>query len=179
MAAPRQPFVMLTLLACAAGAALCIAGHREQKCVELRVRELVRVRGGQAVLVLEESRGSRRLVLPVTRSEASTIDREMHRPGGVAAEAVETLGGRVLNACIDEVSGDHGFRAHVSVGNGSRVVRLTAGAGEAIAFALQAGAPIVVDAAVLDAAGVSLEDLRGKAARGLRTSRAPAPVFRI
>ena len=85
----------------------------------------------------------------------------------------------MLKACIDEISGERGYRAHVSLGSGSREVRLEAGAGEAVGLALQAGAPIVADPAVLEAAAVSADDLHGKAARGLRSSRTPAPVLRI
>jgi bifunctional DNase/RNase len=179
MTGPRQPFVMLVLMACAAGAGLCIVEHRAPRSVELHVRELVRVRGGQTVMVLEETGGSRRLPIPLTRAEAATIEREMHSPGGLASEAVDALGGRVLNATIDEVSGERGYRAHISLGSGSRELRLAAGAAEAVSLALQAGAPIVADPAVLDAAAVSPDDLHGKAARGLRSSRTPAPVLRI
>src|SRR4051794_35075672 len=179
MAGPRQPFVLLTLLACAAGAGLCIVQYRPPQSVELRVRELVRVGGGQPVLVLQENGGGRWLPLPVTRGEAAVIERELQHRGGLASAAVESLGGRVLNASIDEVSSDRGFRAHLSVGNGIREVRLDAGLGEAVGMALQAGAPIVVDRTILDAVGLSPEDLHRKAARGLRSGRAPAPVLRI
>jgi hypothetical protein len=92
---------------------------------------------------------------------------------------VVSLGGRVVDACIDEVSGERGWRAHLSLASGSRQVQLEAGAGEAVGLALQAGARIVADPAVLDAAGVSPEDLRGMAARGRSHSRTPAPVTSI
>ena len=180
MAGPRKPFVLLILIACAAGAGLCIVQNRAApQRVELRVRELVRVQGGQPVLVLQEAGEGRWLPLPVSRGEAAVIDRELHRPGGLASEAVESLGGRVLNATIDEVSNDRGFRAHLSVGAGMREVRLDAAVGEAVGLALQAGAPIVVDRAVLDAVGIAPGDLHRKVVRGLRSSRTPAPVLRI
>ena len=89
MAAPRQPFVVLVLMACAAGAGLCILEHRPPESVELRVRELVHIRGGQTVLVLQEAAGSRWLPIPVTRAEAATIERQLHSPGGLASEAVD------------------------------------------------------------------------------------------
>lgn len=131
------------------------------------------------MLVLQETGEGRWLPLPVTPGEAVDIERQLHHPGGLVSAALESLGGRVLGASIDEVSGDRGFRVHLSVGNGMREIRLEAGAGEAIGLALQAGAPIVVDRAVLDAVGLSPGDLHRKVARGLRSSRTPAPVLRI
>ena len=169
----------LVLIACAAGTvcrALQPAPHAD--AVELKFQELVRVQGGQPVLVLQEVSGLRRLPVPVSRAEAALIERSLKGGRGLEPQSVEALGGRVLRASIDEIR-EHGYRGHVSLGAGSRELRLEASAGEALSLALQAGAPIVADPALLDAAAVSESDLHRRAARSLSTDPTPAPVLHM
>src|SRR5437667_7434611 len=118
--APRSTFVMLTLLACALGAAIGIM-LPARTAIELRPQNVLRLSGGMPVLVLMEKGGPRRLPVPLGRTEAALIERSLRRGAsqGLAAASVEALGGRVLRASIDEVS-QRTFRAHVSVGSGSR-----------------------------------------------------------
>jgi bifunctional DNase/RNase len=179
MGEPRGSFVALVLAACAAGA-VCSALRpaAPDAPVELGVVELVRVRGGQMVLVLEEKHGARLLPVPVSRREAEQIDSARSGRGKLLPATLEALGGRVLGASLDEASGN-GVSAHLTLGNGSREVRVDARAGEAIALALAAGAPIVIDPSLLEAAGVNLEDSRGKTARTLRRAEPDAPVLGI
>lgn len=177
---PRQSFVALVLVACTLGAVFKIVNLRaESPPVELRVQQVVRVRGGQAVIVLLEKDGARRLPVPVSNTEAAIIERGLLRPSGLAPDAVKALGGRILRASIDEVSGQRGFRAHLSVGTGAAEIALDAACGEALGLAVQAGAPIVADPAVLDEASIRPEDLRGRTARNLSSDRTPAPVLHI
>jgi bifunctional DNase/RNase len=154
----------LVLAACAVGA-VCSALRPAppDAPVELGLVELVRVRGGQMVLVLEEKHGARLLPVPISRREAEQIDSARSGRGKLLPATLEALGGRVLGASLDEASGS-GVSAHLTLGSGSRQVRVDAGAGEAIALALAASAPIVADPALLEAAGVSLDELRGKTA---------------
>ena len=180
MRGPKHSFVALVLMACAAGAvcrALQPAAHAE--AVELKFKELVRVHGGQPVLVLQELNGLRRLPVPVSRAEAALIERSLKGGRGLEPQSVEALGGRVLRASIDEISREHGYRGHVALGAGSRELRLDASAGEALSLALQAGAPIVADPALLDAAAISESDLHRHAARNLSTDPTPAPVLHL
>jgi bifunctional DNase/RNase len=180
MPGPRHSFVALVLIACSAGA-LCRLLQRpaREAAVELEFGEIVRVRGGQTVLVLREKDGLRRLPVPVSKAEAAMIERSVRGPSGLGPATVEALGGRILRASIDEVSRGRGFRGHLALGAGSRELRIDAGAGEALALALQAGAPIVADPEVLDEAAVAPEDLHGKSARSLRSDPSPAPVLHI
>ena len=180
MGGPKHSFVALVLIACATGA-ICRALQPAPQgtAVELKFKELVRVHGGQPVLVLQELNGLRRLPVPISRAEAALIERSLKGGRGLEPQSVEALGGKVLRASIDAVSREHGFRGHVSLGAGSRELRLEAGAGEALSLALQAGAPIVADPNVLDAAAVSEGDLHRRAARDLSTDPTPAPVLHI
>src|SRR2546423_9798602 len=99
---PRPVFVLLVLVACAAGA-ICtlMAGPAGDPAVEMRAQEIVRVSGGQAVLVLVEKRGLRRLGVPVSRAEAAQIESALRGFSGVGPATIEALGGRVLRASVD------------------------------------------------------------------------------
>ena len=179
MGEPRTSFVVLVLAACAAGAicsGLWLA--TPDAPIELGVVELVRVGAGRIVLVLEEKHGERLLPVPVSRREAEQIDVARSGRGKLLPATLEALGGRVLSASLDGASGS-GVSAHLTLGSGSRQVRVDARAGEAIALALAAGAPIVIDPSLLEAAGVSLDELRGKSARTLHRAEAEAPVLGI
>ena len=179
MPGPRHSFVALVLIACTAGA-LCRLLQRpaRETAVELKFGEIVRVRGGQPVLVLAEVNGPRRLPVPISRAEAALIESSRHGPR-LGPAAVEALGGRVLRASIDQLSHGRGFRGHLAIGAGSRELRIDSGAGEVLALALEAGAPIVADPAVLDEAAISPEDLHGKNASSRHTDPPPAPVLHI
>jgi hypothetical protein len=166
------------LRACAAGAVCrALQPEPEGSPIELQFQELVRVQGGQQVLVLQEKSGVRRLPMPISKAEAALIERSVHGKRGLAPQTVEALGGRVLRASIDEVSRERGFRGHLALGAGAREVSIEGSAGEALSLALQAGAQIVADPAVLDARGVAPDDLQRRAARNLTTDPTPAPVL--
>src|SRR5437764_2429663 len=173
---PKGWFVGAVLAACTVGSvgAMAVRSHRRE-AVELRVKELIRVRGGQSVPVLVEKAGARRLPVPVTKVDAALIERALNGRRGLTTASVEALGGRIVRASIDEVSGERVFRGHLSLAGGLREMQLEARAGEALALALSAGAPIVADPSVLEEAGVSPDDLRGKSARGVSASSEPAP----
>ena len=177
---PRTTFVMLVLAACAAGA-LCRMWSPPalELAVEMRAQELVRLNGGQPILVLVEKQGARRLGIPVTLAEAALIESALQGARGPGNAALEALGGRVLRASIDGAASAREFRGHLAVGRGGAELRLETSAGEALSAALQAGASIVADSAVLDEAGVTPEELGGRNARGVRAEIGPAPVLGI
>jgi bifunctional DNase/RNase len=177
---PRTTFVMLVLLACALGA-LCRlwSPAADDAPVEMTAQELVRVRGGQSILVLVEKHGSRRLSIPVTQAEAALIDATLQGARGLGSATIEALGGRILRASIDGAESVREFRGHLAVRSGGQELRVDAPAGEALSIALQAGALIVADPALLEEAGIKPEDLRGKNARNVRSGTAPAPVLGI
>jgi len=98
---PRTTFVMLVLAACAAGALFRLWSPAEAgAAVEMRAQELVRLGGGQPILVLVEKQGARRLGIPVTRAEAALIEFALQGGRGPGNAALEALGGRVLRASI-------------------------------------------------------------------------------
>lgn len=179
-AGSKTSLVMLVLLACAAGALCRLSSLAEpDPAVEMRAEELVRVRGGQPILVLVEKHGSRRLGIPVTPAEAALIDSALRGSTGLGTATIEALGGRVLRASIDGAASARDFLGHLSLRSGARVLRLEASAGEALSIALQAGATIVADPAVLEEAGVTLEEAGGRNARNLRAGSASVPVLSI
>ncbi|MGZ6124523.1 MAG: hypothetical protein ACXWLR_06160 [Myxococcales bacterium] len=177
---PRTWFVVIVLALCAAGAWIgAVVSSAQPPQVEMRAQQVVRVGGGQMLLVLVEKDGMRRLAVPVTRSEAALIEDALHGARGLGAAAVEALGGSVLRASIDGAVSLREFRGHLSVGSGVREIRLEASAGEALSLALQAGAKVTADRALLEEAGVSPDELRGKSAHQVRSEGAPAPVLGI
>ncbi|MGZ6124240.1 MAG: hypothetical protein ACXWLR_04725, partial [Myxococcales bacterium] len=130
---PRSGFVLLVLAACAAGALVsAVASSAAPAEVEMTPQQIVRVGGGQMLLVLVEKAGTRRLAVPLTRAEAVLIDEALHGARGLGARALEELGGRVLRASIDGASSLREFHGHLSVGSGAREVQLEASAGEAL-----------------------------------------------
>lgn len=179
MGEPRTSFVALALAACAAGAVCSLLRPESPDApVELGVVELVRVRGGQMVLVLEEKNGARRLPVPVSKAEAVEIDVARSGRGKLLPVTLEALGGRVLSASLDDAA-QTGLSAHLTLSSGSRELRVDAPAGEAVALAVAAGARILVDPSLLEAAGVSVSELQGKSARTLRRRQPDAPVLGI
>jgi bifunctional DNase/RNase len=176
----RTTFVILLLAACAAGALFrLLSPVQADDAVAMTTSGIVRVRGGQSLVVLVEKSGSRRLAVPVTRAEAALIDDALRGGTRLGAAAIEALGGRVLRASIDDALSLRRFRGHLAIEGGSGEVRLEASAGEAISLALQAGAAIVAARALLEEAGVSPDELRGKPAHEIRSESAPAPVLGI
>src|SRR4051812_13355385 len=98
----RTTFVILVLASCAAGALLrLLSPAPADERVSMTASGIVRVRGGQSLVVLVEKDGSRRLAVPVTRAEAALIDDALRGGARLGAGAVEALGGRVLRASID------------------------------------------------------------------------------
>jgi len=174
---PRGAFVLAILLACAAGAlAGLLSREGDRFGIEMSAQHLVRVSGGQMVLVLLEKNGSRRLGVPVTLAEAALIQGALFNGDALGVRTVAALGGRVVRAAIDDAKSVRDFRAHLVVKSGGREQALETSAGQALSVALQTGAAIVVDPALLEAAGVSLDELRGKRAASVHRESPPAPV---
>jgi bifunctional DNase/RNase len=179
VAGPRTWFVALILSACAAGAVCALLRAQETAPVDVGVEEMVRVRGGQAILVLSEKATGRRLPVPLSGSEAAQVDAALGGTTALGPEALAALGGRILGAYIDDVSAERGLRGHLSIGAGGGEVRVDASAGEALVLALQAGAPIRVDETILAAAAIARDELRGKSARNLHRTTTRLPVLGI
>jgi hypothetical protein len=179
VANPRTSFVALVLGACALGALCALLRFRAEDRVEIAVEDVVRLGGGQAVLVLAEKDGPRRLAIPLTRMQELQIKDALRGGTALGPATLEALGGRVLGASIDEASAERGLRAHLALGSGGQELRVEASAGEALTLALEAGARLWADRAVLEAAGITRDELRGRRAKNLRREPQPAPVLGI
>ena len=157
--------------------------------VELVVQEVARCANGQAVLVLREKTGDRRLPMPVGPAEAAALERRLHgekseRPHlqELTASSIQALGGQVTRASIETIGTDKVFLGHLTVRGGSGSVELASRAADSVVLAMEAGAPIVVSRRLLDQSGVTPGELgRSYGAAKARSSRTapPAPVYRI
>ena len=157
--------------------------------VEMVVQEVARCANGQAVLVLREKGGERRLPIAVGPSEAAALDRRLHgqkpdrpRLHELAGQSITALGGRVTRAVIESQTNDKVFLGHVTLASVSGSIELESRATDSVVLALESGAPILVSRDLLQNAGVDPSELvRGQNAQKARTSRhsPPAPVYRI
>ena len=157
--------------------------------VELVVQEVARCANGQAVLVLREKGGERRLAMPVGAADAAALERKLHgekpdrpRLHELAGQSIAALGGKVTRASIETQTSDKVFLGHVTLASRGGQVELESRATDSVVLALEAGAPILVARDLLDRAGIDPSELqRGQNAQKARTSRhsPPAPVHRI
>ncbi len=186
------------LIACGAAATSQVVAHRARapladvasgEQVELVVQEVARCANGQAVLVLREKGGERRLPVPIGPAEATALDRRLHgergdrpRSNELAASSIAALGGRVTRASIEQLTGEKVFLGHVTVAGQRGKVELESRAQDSVALALDAGAPILVSRSLLDQSGINPSELTrahsAEKARSAHTST-PAPVWRI
>ena len=192
--------VGVLLVACAVATATQVASNTAVRAqdaqvssvedsVEMVVQEVARCANGQAVLVLREKNGDRRLPMAVGPSEAAALDRRMHgekpdrpRLHELTGQSITALGGRVTRASIESQTADKVFLGHVTLASGEGSVELESRATDSVVLALESGAPILVSRELLQAVGVDPGDLvRTQNAQKARTSRhsPPAPVYRI
>jgi bifunctional DNase/RNase len=149
--------------------------------VALSVTEVVRLHGDRSVVVLENRSHARRLPVPVTARDGTTIERRLH-PGAahsLAARTIDALGARIVRVAID-VDPAGGLRGTVVVSRGLfGKSELPVETAEAIRLALDEGAPIETSRDLLEVAGVSEEEARTLAldtARGRAPEAGPVPV---
>jgi bifunctional DNase/RNase len=161
----RPAFLVALAVALAAGTVYAVQEWRSLPPgeVEMTVREVVRTSNGRAVLILQERGGERRLPVLVTAQEAGSLERRRlpGAPPTLAFRSIAAMGGKVSAALIDSVDPGRGFRGRVTFSRFLGPAELALRATEAIALALDAGAPIQVTRELLDAAGISAGDLRG------------------
>jgi bifunctional DNase/RNase len=158
----RPGYLVALAFALAAGTVQAVQEWRSlpSREVELSAREIVRCRGGQAVLVLQERAGDRRLIIPVSRADARALEQRLERGAQptLARRSIDAMGGRIANAFLD--SGvDRGFAGRVTISRGLASTELSLEPAEAIVLALDAGAPIRASRDLLDAAGISTDEL--------------------
>jgi bifunctional DNase/RNase len=131
--------------------------------------------GGNAVLLSDDHQS----VLPIWigGSEALTISYRLRgeqpdRPltHDLLTTLVSELGGRAVEAHVDELRGD-AFVGSMFVEQNGRVLRVDARPSDAIAMALGSGVPIYVSREVLAIAGVSRKDLERSRDETLNTKK--------
>jgi uncharacterized protein len=165
---------LVSLLALAVAAAQ--PARRAEPRVELEVAGVLPMpEGGACVLVLREKGKETILPVLVTGPDARELGGklEARRPTGLLAEAIAALGARVREVEIDAPE-ETGTSARVRLVQGGRDLELEARPSESVALAVAAGAPILTSRRVLDAGGLTGEDL----ARA-RTRRARGSTLRL
>jgi bifunctional DNase/RNase len=184
----RGLWVGAVLLCCAAaGTCRLLLAQDDAEPVELVVQEIVRCANGQAVLVLREKHGERRLPVPLGSGEAAAIEQRLAGEASLqrdfASASIRALGGRVVRASIDAVARDRVFLGHVSIAGNAGAVEVPAAPQDSVPLALDARAPIVAAREVLDAAAISPGELRSLgelgAARTISRDTQPAPLLKI
>lgn len=119
------------------------------------------------VVILKEVHGERHLPIWIGAYEAEAIAMELQ---GVAAARplpydlikaiVDDLGGAVDRIVVTELSQDI-YYARIVIQQNGRAVEIDSRPSDAIAIAVRARVPILVDESVMDRAGVTLSDSEG------------------
>ncbi len=114
------------------------------------------------VVILKEVNGDRHLPIWIGQYEADAIAMELQGhaaarplPYDLLKAAIGDLGGMVERILITDLSQDV-FYARIVVAQNGRSVELDSRPSDAIALAVRAHVPILVDESVMDRAGVSL-----------------------
>ncbi len=115
------------------------------------------------VVILKELNGDRHLPIWIGDFEAQAIAIELQGvesprplPYDVMKSLIGELSGQIDRILIVDLSQDVYF-ARIVITVGERIVEIDARPSDAIALAVRAGVPILVDDAVMERAGVSLE----------------------
>ena len=122
------------------------------------------------VVVLKEKQADRYLTIYIGAAEADAIAIRLQevavaRPmtHDLAASIIERFGAQITRAVVTEVKNDTYFATlHLQVGEDE--IEIDSRPSDAIALAVRAQAPIFVEDAVIDQAGVELDDEGGVAA---------------
>jgi len=131
--------------------------------VEVTVTDL-QGQANNATLTLKEKNGNRRISMAVGLTEALAIAQkrgqtqippdQQPQAYGLMRDTIQQMGGRIDRVLVnDATQREYLAQIVVSDGNGGEVKVIKARPGDAIALALQAGAPIFVENQVLDRFG--------------------------
>jgi hypothetical protein len=115
-----------------------------------------------ATLTLKEKNGSRRISMAVGSTEALAIAQrrggtqippdQQPQAYGLMRDAIQQMGGRIDRVVVNDAT-QREYLAQVVVSNSGDVKVLKARPGDAVALAMQSGAPIYVEDKVLDRFG--------------------------
>ena len=130
--------------------------------VEVTVQDLQGAGNNSATLTLKEKNGSRRISMAVGLTEALAIARQrgntqippdqQPQAYNLMRDAIQQMGGRVDRVMVNDAT-QREYLAQIVVSNGGDVKVIKARPGDAIALALQSGAPIFVENQVLERFG--------------------------
>jgi uncharacterized protein len=132
--------------------------------VEVTVTDLQGDRtNNAAILTLKEKNGNRRISMAVGMTEALAIAQKRGQQTGVTPDqqpqayglmrdTIQQMGGRIDRVLVNDVT-QREYLAQIVVSDGTDVKVIKARPGDAVALALQAGAPIFVENQVLDRFG--------------------------
>jgi bifunctional DNase/RNase len=122
------------------------------------------------VVILKEVGGDRHLPIWIGEFEAQAIMIELRKqtaprplPYDLLRATIDSLGGVVQNVSVSDLSQDI-FYARIVIEHQGQRVEIDSRPSDAIALALRARCPILVDERVMEHAGVSLEDEEGDVA---------------
>ena len=134
------------------------------------------------VVVLKEKEATRYLPIWIGAAEADAIAVRLQevavaRPmtHDLVTNIVQEFGGRVTRVVVTELSNDT-FFARIHVEAEGKTLEIDSRPSDAIALAVRAQAPIFAEEAVLEQAGVELEDVTGESTEPGAEGLPPAPV---
>jgi bifunctional DNase/RNase len=132
------------------------------KPVEVTVTDL-QGQANNATLTLKEKNGSRRISMAVGLTEALAIAQkrgqttippdQQPQAYGLMRDAIQQMGGRIDRVLVNDATQREYLAQIVVSENGGDVRVIKARPGDAVALALQTGAPIFVESQVLDKFG--------------------------
>jgi bifunctional DNase/RNase len=166
----RIPLLLVLLISVSAGTYYLWLGHTNlpneaaaagTAPVEVTVTDLQGT-VNNATLTLKEKNGSRRISMAVGSTEALAIARQrgstqippdqQPQAYGLMRDAIQQMGGRVDRVVVNDAT-QREYLAQIVLSSNGDVRVVKARPGDAIALALQSGAPIFVENQVLDKFG--------------------------
>ena len=133
------------------------------KMTELRVRDVVPLSSvHQAAVILTPAQGD--MIVPVLVSEdegAQLADllRGRGAPGGLLRQALSKIGGKLVRVELMGLQGDS-VTAQAIVESGGKSVTLQGSAADTIGLAVEKHVPVMASKAVMDALGLTREQIR-------------------
>jgi bifunctional DNase/RNase len=166
----RIPLLLVLLISASAGTYYLWLGHTNLPAeaaaagtapVEVTVTDLQGT-VNSATLTLKEKNGNRRISMAVGSTEALAIARQrgstqipldqQPQAYGLMRDAIQQMGGRVDRVVVNDAT-QREYLAQVVLSSNGDVRVVKARPGDAVALALQSGAPIFVENQVLDKFG--------------------------
>lgn len=131
--------------------------HGEGERVELELAGVLPMPDGPAGVVVLREKG-KGTILPILVPDGSRFAHGSARASGLLRDAIEALGARIAEVVIDDVD-ETAFGACVRLSRGGERLEVRASPSESVALALAAGVPIVTTRTLLDAEGLTPDEI--------------------